>query len=144
MTNGDSAIYSISYSAQSAGQALTIKWTVSQAFGADANVTLQSAALTIAGANNPPSVAITSPGDNATFDAGSDITIMANAVDPDATGSVTLVEFFAGANKLGEAAGSPFSFTWANVPAGVYSLTARATDNGGASTVSGQIGRAHV
>ena len=137
MTNGDSAIYSISYSAQSAGQSLTIKWTVSQAFGADANVTLQSAALSIAGANNPPSVAITSPGDNATFDAGSDITIMASAADPD--GSVTLVEFFAGANKLGEAAGSPFSFTWANVPAGVYSLTARATDNGGASTVSGPV-----
>jgi len=46
------------------------------------------------------------------------------------------VEFFQGATKLGETAVAAYSFAWANVPAGNYSLTAKATDNAGAFTVS--------
>jgi len=46
------------------------------------------------------------------------------------------VEFFQGATKLGESLTSPYSFAWASVPAGNYSLTAKATDNLGAATTS--------
>jgi chitinase len=46
------------------------------------------------------------------------------------------VQFYQGTTLLGSDTSSPYSFTWANVPAGSYSLTARATDNGGATTIS--------
>jgi hypothetical protein len=44
---------------------------------------------------------------------------------------VVKVEFFQGANKLGEDSTGPYGFTWTGVPAGRYVLTARATDNRG-------------
>ena len=84
---------------------------------------------------SPPTVSITSPAEGATFPSGSDITITASAADSD--GTVTKVEFFEGANKLGEDTdGSPYSFTWNDVPPGSYTLTAKATDNEGAAATS--------
>ncbi|MBI3853895.1 MAG: Ig-like domain-containing protein [Verrucomicrobia bacterium] len=126
--SGQSAVYAIEYAANSAGQTLTIRWKLNTFFDPSGNVTLQSAALTAVGANNPPIVSITSPTNNATYTAGANITINADASDLD--GSVTKVEFYDGANKLGEdMTGSPYSFTWNNVPAGYHVLTAVATDN---------------
>ena len=46
------------------------------------------------------------------------------------------VEFFNGAVKVGEDTTAPYSFTWGGVAAGTYTLTARATDDLGASTTS--------
>src|SRR5262249_48274416 len=128
MGNGPSGVYSITYAAQSTAQTLTVKWTLVQTFRADANVTLQAATLTATGANNPPIVSITSPGANATITAGSNISIDTNTTDTD--GNVTLVEFFQGTTKIGEATSSPFRFTWINAAPGRYVLTAKATDNG--------------
>src|SRR5262245_36102986 len=108
MGNGPSGVYSITYAAQSAGQTLTIKWTLSSG-GGNGNVTLQAAALTASGANSPPVVPITSPTANATINVGSDITIDTNTSDTD--GNVTLVEFFQGTTKIGETTSSPFRFT---------------------------------
>src|SRR5262249_3165046 len=85
MGNGPSGVYSINYAAQSTGQTLTIKWTLATGMAADANVTLQAAALTAPGANNPPAVAITNPTDSANFLAGSNIGMSADAFDRDGT-----------------------------------------------------------
>ena len=85
----------------------------------------------------PPTVSLTSPANNATFTAPANITITANAADSD--GTVTKVDFYNGATLLGSATASPYSFTWSNVAAGTYSLTAKATDNAGASTTSAAI-----
>jgi hypothetical protein len=85
-------------------------------------------------ANQPPTVSLTSPNNNATFTSPASITISATATDPD--GSITLVEFFNGPTKLGESSTTPFSYTWNNVTAGTYSITARATDNKGATATS--------
>ena len=85
-------------------------------------------------ANNPPSVSVTSPSNGASYTAGANITINAGASDND--GSISLVEFYRGSTKLGEDASSPYSYTWSNVPEGNYSLTARATDDDGATTTS--------
>ena len=82
----------------------------------------------------PPTVSLSSPANNASFTAGANVTLQANANDSD--GSVAKVEFFAGATLLGAATGSPYSFTWTAVPAGNYSLTAKATDNQGATATS--------
>jgi uncharacterized protein (TIGR03437 family) len=83
---------------------------------------------------NAPTVSITSPANGARFNAPANITINANATDSD--GSVSKVEFFANNNKLGEDTSAPYSFVWNSVAPGSYNLTAKATDNIGASTTS--------
>jgi hypothetical protein len=86
------------------------------------------------GGNTPPTASITSPASGSTFVAPATINIAASATD--ANGSVTKVEFFNGSTKLGEDTSSPYNFSWTNVAAGSYTLTARATDNNGATTTS--------
>lgn len=83
--------------------------------------------------NLPPSVTITNPPDGASFTAPASVTIEASASDSD--GSVTNVEFFAGAVSLGSDSASPYSVT-ANLPPGSHPLTAVATDNLGLSATS--------
>jgi hypothetical protein len=96
--------------------------------------TSASVAVVIGNPNTAPLIGITSPATNSSFTAGSSVTITANATDSD--GSIGKVEFFNGQTKLGEDLSPPYSFPWANVPAGVYSLTAKATDNQNAITTS--------
>ncbi len=82
----------------------------------------------------PPSVNITSPTSGASFAAPATITIDAAASDSD--GTISKVEFFQGATKLGEDTTAPYSYTWNTVAAGTYQLTAKATDNLGATSTS--------
>jgi hypothetical protein len=82
-------------------------------------------------------VGLTSPAAGATYTAPASITLSANASDSD--GSVARVEFYAGATKIGEATSAPYQMTWTGVAAGSYSLSARATDNQGASTNSAAV-----
>ncbi len=97
--------------------------------------TTTSAAVTITvNANAPPVVSITSPANGATFNAAANITVTANASDSD--GTVSRVDFYQGATLIGTSTTSPYTVTWSNVAAGSYSLTARATDNLGATTIS--------
>jgi len=77
--------------------------------------------------NQPPSVSIASPNKSETYSSPATITIDAVASDPD--GEISKVEFFAGTVKLGEVNTVPYSFTWKDVPAGTYTITAKATDN---------------
>ncbi|WP_421762653.1 polysaccharide lyase family 7 protein [Ekhidna sp.] len=84
--------------------------------------------------NHGPSVGITSPTNGESFNSGSDITITADAFDTD--GSISLVEFFQGNEKLGEDATAPYEIIWNDVPFGDYTLTAIATDNEGATSKS--------
>lgn len=89
------------------------------------------------GGNTAPSVSITSPANNATYTPPAAVTITASASDAD--GTITKVEFYNGTTKLGEATASPYSYAWSNVAAGTYTLTAKATDNGGAVTTSAAV-----
>ena len=84
--------------------------------------------------NIAPTVSITSPSNGAILPAG-DIVIDATASDSD--GSVVTVEFYEGANYLGEDTTSPYSFTWPSVSDGCYTVIAKAIDDlGGSSTDS--------
>jgi uncharacterized repeat protein (TIGR01451 family) len=86
-------------------------------------------------ANAPPSVRITSPENQATFLPGSDIVVDAVAADSD--GRVVRVDFYADTTLIGTATQEPFSVTWSKVATlGNYQLTAKATDDQGASTTS--------
>ncbi|MDA3882901.1 MAG: Ig-like domain-containing protein [Bacteroidales bacterium] len=73
------------------------------------------------------SVKITSPANNAEFDPPATIAIDATATTT--VGSIAKVEFYNGTTKIGEDLTSPYTYTWANVASGTYSITALATDN---------------
>jgi hypothetical protein len=88
-------------------------------------------------ANIPPTVSITAPANGASFTAPASINITANAADAD--GSVTNVQFFNGTTSLGTDNTAPYSFSWTGVAAGTYSITAKATDNRGATTTSAAV-----
>ncbi len=129
------APYSFSWSNVAAGSySLTARATD------NSGATTTSIAVNItvnAAANVPPTVSIASPSNNAVFTAPASITI--NAVASDSDGTLTRVEFFQGATKLGEDTTAPYSYSWTNVAAGSYSLTAKATDNSGAVTTSAAV-----
>ena len=84
--------------------------------------------------NVPPQVSIASPTNGASFAAGANIAISANASDSD--GSVVRVEFFRGATSIGVDTSAPFATTWNGATAGNHALTAVARDNAGANTTS--------
>jgi hypothetical protein len=87
--------------------------------------------------NTPPTVSLTSPADGAAFVAPVSITLNATASDSD--GTIQQVAFMANDTPLATVTGSAFSFTWNNVPAGTYVLTAVATDDDGAITTSAPV-----
>jgi hypothetical protein len=95
--------------------------------------------------NLPPVVRIQFPQNGATFSAPATVQICAAAYDLD--GYVSTVEFFSGDTSLGIKTNNPvsarmmnpFCLVWSNVPPGGYILTAKATDNEGASTVSAPV-----
>jgi chitinase len=89
------------------------------------------------GNNNAPVVMLTSPASGATFTAPASVAIIASASDAD--GTVSKVEFFNGAAKLGEATAAPYTYSWTNVANGTYAITAKATDNSGNATTSASV-----
>jgi hypothetical protein len=102
------------------------------------------------GSNVPPWVDLVEPANGSTFVAPVDIRLLAYAGDVD--GFVNSVEFFADNSSLGVvsnwvvvdplAGGGPppgtraFFLVWSNAPVGNHILAAKATDDGGASTLS--------
>ncbi|OEF23888.1 Ig-like domain-containing protein [Vibrio rumoiensis] len=75
----------------------------------------------------PPTVSLTSPQDGSVVLAGSDITVTAQASDPD--GSITGIEFFANGTSLGIDTQEPYSVLWAATTVGSNLIKAIATDN---------------
>jgi len=87
--------------------------------------------------NVPPVISWLAPTNSQVFTQSNSITLTALASDSD--GTVTNVTFFNGPTPLGTViAGNAgqYSFTWSNVAASNYSLTAVATDNSGATNTS--------
>lgn len=95
-----------------------------------------SFALELAAAfrNNPPSVALIAPTNGATFLAPTNVTLAAEATDPE--GALSRVEFFENTNRLAEITSPPFEFTWPAIGPGIYSLYAIAVDAQGARATS--------
>jgi len=73
--------------------------------------------------NTPPTVALTSPANNSNFTSLANITLTANASD--LNGWVTKVQFYKGTTLLGQDLTAPYSFTWTDVSAGTYVITAK-------------------
>jgi predicted phage tail protein len=90
--------------------------------------------ISLAAPNTPPTIAITSPVNNAQFSSGQSVAITANAADSD--GTVSRVEFYDGSTLVGTQTASPYSVSLSGLASGSHSLTARAVDNSGAVTTS--------
>ncbi len=86
--------------------------------------------------NQAPIVTITQPANNSSQSINQPVTITATATDPD--GTVTKVEFFNGTTLLFTDTQAPYSYSWSPPAAGIYTLTAKATDN------ANQVGSASV
>jgi regulation of enolase protein 1 (concanavalin A-like superfamily) len=100
-----------------------------------AKTTSNAIAITVSSLNKPPTVSFTSPTNGATFSAPATVNLAATAADAD--GTVAKVEFYKnGTTLLGADTSAPYTWSWASVAAGTYSLTAVAYDNTGARTTS--------
>ena len=82
----------------------------------------------------PPTVSITAPANNAQYTAPATVTITATATA--SAGSISEVAFYNGTTLLGTTTSSPYSYIWTNVAAGNYTLIAQAYDSAGAETLS--------
>lgn len=130
------------------GSPYTFTWTnvavgtytiTARATDDDGAVTTSAAiTITVTSPNPAPTVSITSPANNAIV-SGTPATITINATAFDANGTVSKVDFYNGTTLLGTDNTSDYSFTWTGVTAGTYTLTAVATDNGGATTTSAPV-----
>ncbi len=80
-----------------------------------------------------PDISVTSPGNNSSFDAHSDITITADASLTN--GNLGIVQFYQDAVKIGETDVKPYQIIWRNVYPGNYKIYAKtSTDLGYEST----------
>jgi hypothetical protein len=127
------------------GSPVTIAMTVGAYIGlplcSHANGTLNTSLLDNVSAsfltNVPPVISWVIPTNNQTFIRPNTIALTASATD--ANGTVTNVAFFSGTTLLGNVTngvGNQFSLTWSNAAVGSYNLSARATDNSGATNKS--------
>lgn len=124
------------------GGGFSLDWTIGSAVATGATqlratatdglgaATVHQVAITIIAANTAPTVSITSPVPNSSFISPPSITISTNAADPG--GAVTRVDFFLNgeATPFATRSSAPWSTQLANPPAGSYSVTAVAYDNG--------------
>jgi hypothetical protein len=80
-----------------------------------------------------PGLAITTPTNNSVLTAPASVPVSASVVDG---AGVSQVQFFQGTNVLAILTNFPYAFIWSNAPAGVYPLTAVATDEYGLALTS--------
>jgi hypothetical protein len=88
-----------------------------------------------------PTATISSPADGATFLPGSSITITAAVQTHNSSEYLLRTDFYANTTLIGTVQGhyQTYNFTWANVPSGAYSLTARPTSNLGLTGTSAPV-----
>jgi len=89
-----------------------------------------------AAAHAAPTVTLSAPANNATYVAPvTSITVAATASAP-APDTIVRVEFYANGNLIGTDTTAGYSVAWTNVPAGSYTITAKAIDSAGGETTS--------
>ncbi|MEH0154203.1 Ig-like domain-containing protein [Limibacter armeniacum] len=81
-----------------------------------------------------PEVSLTAPIDGAYYDTPQAITLSANASDTD--GSISKVEFVVNGQVIATDTSAPYAVSYSIPADGVYSVTAKATDNDGYSSTS--------
>ncbi|MBX9387865.1 cellulose binding domain-containing protein [Streptomonospora halotolerans] len=118
------------------GESATVGFqgSISGSNGVPESFTLNGTACNGAEENAAPEVELTSPADGATFLAGEDIELAAEASDSD--GEIDHVVFEADGTEIATDDSAPYTATWSGAEVGPYSVTATAVDDQGASTTS--------
>ncbi len=91
------------------------------------------------GPNAPPKVNLVSPLNDTTLTSFTNFIIKANASDPDQGGDVEKVDFFINGNLYGSDDVAPYELPYDFIANGVYSVSAIATDNEGATQTDGPL-----
>jgi len=86
-----------------------------------------------------PSVSLSSPKVNAAYYTSTSTSVQVSATASDIDGNIKKVDFYTGSTLIKTLTLSPYLWTWSNVAAGTYTLTAKATDNDGNVTTSAPI-----
>jgi hypothetical protein len=97
-------------------------------------VTTSSTQITIV-TEPPPTVAISSPSSGGIVTTGTGVTVTATANSP--SGTIGSVQFFENGISIGTSTTPPYTATFTPLSAGLYTLTAIATDGAGETTTSG-------
>ncbi|MFA6984817.1 MAG: Ig-like domain-containing protein [Arenimonas sp.] len=127
--------YTWEYSSVPAGSyALTAKATDNA--GAVTTSGTVNVSVTATG-NAAPTVSLTSPSGGDSAVAPASFSLSANAADSD--GTVSKVEFHSNGALINTDTSAPFAYSYENLAAGSYALTAIATDDGGATTTSATV-----
>jgi GH35 family endo-1,4-beta-xylanase len=132
-------LYSSSYSAKPLGERPAMTW-LKQYMASQPTLACCPAPAPFANCTNaskPPVVSLTAPAGNSSYTTLQTITLTASASDPD--GTVANVEFYDGNTLLFTDNSAPYSYTWSGASPGTHSITAKATDNAGVSTVSSAV-----
>jgi Bacterial Ig domain len=87
--------------------------------------------------NSAPTVFITQPTSGASLTSPASVVLTANASDAD--GSVASVTYYANGTQIGGGAGTNWGFSWSNIAAASYNITAVAVDNRGVATTSAPV-----
>jgi chitodextrinase len=87
--------------------------------------------------NQPPTVALTFPANGASYTAPAKLDLAAQAGDGD--GTVSSVSFYDGSSLIATDTAPPYTYRWNVAAVGPHTLTAKATDNKGATTTSSAI-----
>lgn len=125
------APYAFTWTAVAAGRySLTAKATD------NSGVTTTSSAISVV-VDALPSVSLTVPADQSSFRAPASFNLSATASDSD--GSISKVEFYQGSSLLRTVTQAPYSVAINQSTPGVYSYSAKATDNNGLAAQSSSI-----
>ena len=84
--------------------------------------------------NSPPTIALTSPANNAAFTTPASISLSASVIANGHT--ITAVRFYNGSTLLGQVSAAPYSYIWGCATAGGYSLTAQVVYDTGSTATS--------
>jgi len=90
--------------------------------------------LAVATSQNKPPVVMLTASSNGVVPVGAPVTLTAGANDTD--GTITRVDFFVNGQAAGSSTFAPFTFAWVARDGGPYAITAAATDDDGATTMS--------
>jgi regulation of enolase protein 1 (concanavalin A-like superfamily) len=105
--------------------------------GQGARTTSAPVTVTVNSPNGAPAVTLTSPANGWTSTAPATINFAASASDPE--NQLSRVEFYSGTTLRGTDTTAPYTFSWSNVAAGTYTLTAKAFDGAGMQATSAAV-----
>jgi len=103
----------------------------------DSGSTVDSSLVNVTVTSSAPTVTLTSPSNGGRYTAPATINLAASVTANGHT--IVKVQFYNGSSLLGQAASAPYTFTWRNVGAGSYPLTARLVYDSGSTLDSSPV-----